>query len=260
MLHALTQIGLSENEAKVYLALLELGSATAQQVAQKAGVNRPTTYVQLESLIKVGVVSTFERESERSGVSKTYFRAEDPDHLKKILEGSRRDLDKKEQILSETLPELGKLFLTSGERPRVRFFEGVEGLLTMQDEFLKTPDKSIESVASTDDVLGVFPTHPQAYMPRRVKKGIRAKLLYTSSQGKIFKNKDEAALREARYIPAEKFPFSFDLTLYDFHVAISVLKPKDFPYGIIIESEEVAKSFRSLFYLAWESAEKYNET
>ena len=258
MLTSLTKIGLSDNEAKVYLALLDLGNATAQQIAQKAGVNRPTTYVQLESLIKLGLVSTFEKESEKTGNAKTYFRAEDPEHLKKIVERERTSVEEKESLLSDALPELATLFVTRGERPRVRFFDGIEGLFTMLDEFLKTKDTLVENISSLDDAYAVFPDHIKTYGAKRVARGIHAKMLYTRSEGKLFKQVDTTALREARFIPPNKFPLSVDLAIYGNSVAISTLKPKERPYGIVIESAEVAKSFRSFFYLAWEAAEKYN--
>ena len=57
MLTQLKHIGLSENEAKVYLAMLELGPSPVLEIAAKAGINRPTAYAQIESLKKMGLVS-----------------------------------------------------------------------------------------------------------------------------------------------------------------------------------------------------------
>ncbi|MEY4744239.1 MAG: hypothetical protein RL272_184, partial [Candidatus Parcubacteria bacterium] len=61
----LQKIGLSENEAKVYLAGLELGPSTAQMMAAKATVSRPTTYIMIESLIKRGLMSSFQKGKKR---------------------------------------------------------------------------------------------------------------------------------------------------------------------------------------------------
>ena len=251
MLDELQKIGLSENEAGVYLALLELGSSTAAQIAQKAQVNRATTYVQLETLIRMGLVSTFEKGK------KTYFRAEDPEHLKKVIEREKATVAEREQKLADVMPELEKLFLTASERPRVRFFEGKEGLKTMLKEFLKTKDKHIEAITSFDDVFKLFPAHIEEYGSSRVKRGIRSKLIYTSSKGPFLKDSDARMLRESRFVPPEKFAFSCDLAIADNIVEISALRDK--PNGIIIESREIADSVRSLFYLAWETANKYQQ-
>ena len=110
--------------------------------------------------------------------------------------------------------------------------------------------------SSADDILRIFPSHPAEYSPRRVRRGIHSKLIYTSSRGKILKKQDDELLREARYIPADKFPFTCDVAVYGNRVAISALRKN--PIGVIIESEEIADSLKTIFNLAWEATEKYN--
>lgn len=250
MLDELKKIGLSENEAKVYLALLELGSSTVQQIAQKAVIKRPTAYVQLESLMKQGLVTNFEK------ARKTFFRAEDPEYLKKVVEKNRKQAEEEGATLEKILPDLGKLFLTAGERPRVRFFEGVDGIKTMQKEFLKThKGGELDVIYSRDDLLKLFPTQLEEYSKERVKRNIRSRMIYTSNEGAGLKKTDAAMLRESRHIPKEKFPLTCDIAFWGDTVAISALREK--PMGIIIESKEIINSLRAIFELAWEGAEKY---
>ena len=257
MLEELKKIGLSDNEAKVYFSILELGLGTAQEISKKSGVNRPTTYVQLENLMKMGIASTYEKEAIRKGgATKTMFRVESPEYLHHVISREKDVLKEKEIALQMIAPRLAGIFADAKEHPKVRFFEGIEGLKTMQDEFLKTNSRLIEGVASLDDVIKVFPSHPDEYAPRRVKRGIKARLLYTSKRGPFLKDFDARMLRESRFIPSEKFPFSSDITIYDHRVAISALTQK--PHGIIIEDKEIANSIRALFYLAWDASEKYN--
>ena len=258
MLDELKKIGLSDNEASVYLALLELGNATAQTIAQKSGVNRATTYVQLESLMRRGLITSYEKAPEKKGAAtKTFFRAEDPEYLKRVIEKEKSLVENRAETLAKVLPQLGALFVSAGDRPRVRFFEGVEGLKSMQDEFLKTKSGEIESILNVDDMLEAFPKHPEEYTPRRVKMGVHSKLLYTSSRGAFLEEHDEKMLRDARYIPQDKFPVSGDLAIYGNTVAISI--PSKKPFGIVIENIEVARSMRALFSLSWEEAKKYQK-
>ena len=56
MLNELKKFGLSEKEARVYLAALELGQASVQDIAKKSAVNRATTYLMIESLEKRGLM------------------------------------------------------------------------------------------------------------------------------------------------------------------------------------------------------------
>src|SRR4051812_35603168 len=109
MLKELQDLGLSEKEARVYLAALEIGQATADQLAKQANIKRPTTYVQLESLMKMGLMSTYEEGK------KTYFTPESPDTLKKIFESKKREFEAREQDLTAILPELVRKFEGAGE-------------------------------------------------------------------------------------------------------------------------------------------------
>lgn len=260
MLDELKTTGLSENESKVYLALLELGSATVQEIAKKSGVKRVTTYVQLEALAKLGLVTSFEKASPASlklrRAGKTYFRAEDPENLSKILERERKMSGERERSLSEILPKLEQLYLSSGERPRVRFFDGIEGLRTMQDEFLKSGAEAVNSFSSADDISRIFPQSDE-YISKKLKKQISLRLIYTSSRGAFLKDSDSKSMRESRYIPPDKFPVSCDISIYKNTVSVSVLKNKIF--GILIENQEIADSMRSFFEMAWEDSEKYNK-
>ena len=100
----LEKIGLAEKEAKVFLASLELGSSAAQGIAKKAGINRATTYVIIEKLMKKGLMSSVEKGK------KTYFQTEDPKRLLKLLEEQEEGLKRKEEEFKKYLPELETLF------------------------------------------------------------------------------------------------------------------------------------------------------
>ena len=258
MLDELKKIGLSENETKTYLALLELGGSTAQEVSKKAVVKRATTYVQLEALMKLGLVTSFEKAPERkNGAPKTFFRAEDPEHLAKILERAKKLEEERARTLSVILPDLGKLYLSAGERPRIRFFEGIEGVKTMLSGTfkVKTEAKEILGITDLDSALQIFPKLAEEYASERVKHEIHSRIIYTGSQGPILKKTDSAMLRESRFLPKDKFPFSGDISIYGDEVVISAIKSAK-PFGIIMESKEIADSLRAVFELAWQGAVK----
>src|SRR3989338_3658806 len=103
-INQLISIGLSDNEAKVYMAILDLGQATVLEISAKAGVNRPTTYVQIESLKKMGLVS-----SQTKG-KKQIFIAESPDQLEFVIEQEKKTVEQKKEELAKILPELINIF------------------------------------------------------------------------------------------------------------------------------------------------------
>lgn len=248
MLNQLKNIGLSENEAKVYLAMLELGSATMLEISAKAGINRPTAYVQVESLKKLGLVST------QTKGKKQLFMAESPEQLESVLENKNIELEQKRNELGKFLPELLTMFSLGDNKPEVRFFEGKEGLMRMDEEFLKSKEKKIIGIMSLDDVLNVFPESSDSYTKRRIKKGIHSRSIYTYSKGPVLKENDSNMLREAKYIPPEKLPFNVDITVYDDSVAIAALRGKI--SGTIIKHQEIANSFKNFLNLIWNLADK----
>lgn len=118
MLNELKNIGLSDNEAKVYLAMLELGPAPVLEIAAKASINRPTAYFQIESLKKMGLVS-----SQNKG-AKQLFLAESPDQLEFIINRETKLIEQKKTELSKVLPELKTLYNLAEDKPLVRFLKG----------------------------------------------------------------------------------------------------------------------------------------
>src|SRR3989338_2859882 len=81
----LQKVGLSEKEAKIYLALLELGQATVLELAKKSGIKRPTVYVVIEEMREKGYVAKAMRER------RVCFTAKSPDLILQAL-GEKQDL------------------------------------------------------------------------------------------------------------------------------------------------------------------------
>lgn len=243
MLSQLKHIGLSENEAKVYLAMLELGPSPVLEIAAKAGINRPTAYAQIESLKKMGLISM-----QTKGKKQLYI-AEDPDQLEFLIEREKKDLEQKQEELKEMLPELKELFNTTENRPHVRFFEGKEGLERMRDVLMKSKEKEIMSILAADDIFRIFPALTKSYTPRRVQKKVHSRLIYTSSKGKIFKDSDKEMLRDAVHLPASEYDYHADILVSGKQVFISALKGKI--SGILIDHKDIAEAFQFLFETLW---------
>ena len=248
----LRELGLSENEAKVYLAMLELGPATVLEIAAKALMNRPTVYVQIESLKQRGLVST------QSKGKKQIFIAESPSQLESMLEREQKNLEVKKEELSRMLPDLTTMFNLSDQKPQVRYFEGKAGLEKMRDEFLKTKEKIIYGISSIDQVRSVFPVNTvniKNYSDRRVEKGIRVMAVYSHKGEPVYtKEENESRLRQVRYIDSDKMKFDADITIFDDSMAIAFLGGSLF--GVIISQKEIAESFKNLFKFLWSVAEE----
>src|SRR3989338_3412432 len=242
----LEKIGLADKEAKVFLASLELGSSAVQEIAKKAGINRATTYVIIEKLMKKGLMSSVEKGK------KTYFQTEDPKRLLKLLEEQEDGLRRKEEEFKKYLPELETLFNIAEEKPKVRFFEGKEGLIAIREDYFKAKNKDVLGFFAKDEERNIFSEQERLKaFNERVKRGIKFKLLYSD----IEKDKSKRESTSERFLPKNKFPLSSSFIIYDNKAAVVSMKGK--LIGVIIESKEIVNTFKSIFELAWEGSEKY---
>jgi sugar-specific transcriptional regulator TrmB len=247
MIKQLQHLGLSDKEASVYIASLELGSDTVQEIAKRAEVKRANTYVIIEKLMSKGLMSSVEKGK------KTLYQVEDPKQLLRLIEEQEGDIKKKEQEFKKHLPELETLFDIAEEKPKVRYFEGKEGLIAIREDYFKAKNKEVLGVFALDEEKSVFSEEERVEASRKRKKiKINTRLLYTDEKehGEF---KEEFTKR--RFIPKDKFPLSSSFIIYDNKVGIVSLKGK--LVGVIIENKEISNSLKSIFNLAWEGAEKY---
>ncbi len=238
----LQNLGLSEKEAKVYMTALELGPDTAQNIAKQSGINRATTYVQVESLKEKGLMSEFEKGK------KTFFVAESPNRLKNLLSVIEKELLIKKAETNTVLPGLLSMFEGMGERPIVRFFEGLEGAKAEREDFLKIKNKMIYGVIDYDKLFTLYPEQQIEYTDVRAKRKIKTKVFYTA-KAPVKDANSKKFLREAKYIPSDKLNIEASVTLYDNKIAISTYSSN--PMSVVIESEPMAKTCRSLFEFFW---------
>lgn len=254
MISTLMKLGLSEKEAKVYLAALELAKDTAQNIAKKAKVNRPTAYFILEKLMDLGLVSTLDEGK------KKFFVAEDPRELKNVLDRERLDLDEREKELEESMNQFTAVYNANQEMPRVRYYEGADGLEAM-DRYGRENIKGTEflSVSPIDLVEKMFPERRKSSLSERVKLGIKARTIYTHENGEIPGYQNKSELREGIYMPRNKFPLNATMTIYpEWGVKLYYYDEKK-PYGVVIEDKGIAKNMALIFELAWGGAKAHKE-
>jgi len=240
----LQNLGLSEKEAKVYLTALELGADTAQNIAKKAGVNRATTYVQIDSLKQKGLITEFEKGK------KTFYVAESPQRLESLFKTFEAELEIRKGELDQALPALLEMFAGMGERPKVRYFEGREGLNHMKADFSKIKTREMYSIINRDKIREFTPHMKEDYIDFRVANKIPIKVIYTKQGGPDPTDKDAEQYRESKFIDYDKFPLNADITIYDEKVVMASYGTKII--GIIIESQQIANALKAIFMNLWE--------
>ena len=262
------KLGLSDKEAKVYLTVLELGQAPVAEISVHSGVVRVTVYVILEELKKKGLVSTFEKESNpdarrgrgseadargrlsdwnvgsRKRRRKTYFSVEPPERLSHLFEIEERRLKENFSDLKKILPDLKEIYESRGERPKIRFFEGDEGINSLREDILKTKTKFLYQILPPDIIAKNI--SERKFQNEKVKKlyNIPSKSIYYNKKGKIFPNK--SGKTEYKFFTDK---FETEIIIYGEKTAFINTKKK--PTGIIIDDFSVSKTVKIFFETLW---------
>ena len=247
--HVLQAIGLDERKAQLYVRGLQIGTAPASEYAKITGINRITAYNILEELVHAGYFTMVRK------VRSKWYAPVAPEYV--ALEAR-----KNAEALERALPELRSLQGAKYRKPRVRFFEGLEGVRHVYEDTL-TAETEILNFANSADVRRHWPAYDEEYVNVRVRKGIHLRgIAPDDAVGRRVHGEDKKKIREIRLVPAKDFDFTNEINIYDHKVAIcsfdSGLRGDADMFGIIIESKEVAKTQRQIFEMAWRYAEMKN--
>jgi sugar-specific transcriptional regulator TrmB len=124
---ALKNLGLKESEIRVYLALLNLGTAKVGEIAKKANMYNKNTYDALKRLNDIGIISKATEEG------KLVFHAEDPEKLFSLWESRR-------EHLVSTMEELKKLYRQAPSEEEIFTYKGRMGIKSVFDDVLKADE------------------------------------------------------------------------------------------------------------------------
>jgi sugar-specific transcriptional regulator TrmB len=245
IIHILQSVGLDAKQAQLYVAGLQLGTAPASEYAKATGINRITSYNLLEEMVQRGYFTVVRK------VRAKWYAPVAPEFV--ALEAR-----KNAESLERVLPELRSLQGAKYRKPRVRFFEGWEGVRHVYDDTL-TAQSELQNFANSAVVRRFWPNYDEEYVEERVKRGIHLRGIAPNDEaGRRVRGEDRERLREIRLVPAADFDFTNEINIYDHKVAIcsfdSGPRGERDMFGVIIESKEVAETQRQIFEMAWRYA------
>lgn len=236
---ALSQLGLQDTEARFYVAALELGEAPVRDVAEKAGISRTNAYDVFSRLRDQGLVSEV-----GGGNAKTIIvMAEPPEQLYAIFEQRR-------QRLRGLMPELNSLHVRSRSKPRVRYFQGLDGIKKVLNDTLSARSKLLFGILSMRDLYQV---PGRAWMDDLVRRRIEAGVMLRVIRSQVndmhaqwAQSEDE--LRQLRYAPAD---FVFSMTTYVYDEKVALISTQRESFAMTIESADFAAMQTHLFEALW---------
>ena len=237
---SLQNLGLTEKEAKVYLALLQTGKSTAYSLALRSNLKKPTVYVTLENLISKGVVQKIPR------AKKALYTAISPEELFDIAKS-------KMENAKNALPELQALSQGKEYKVRASYYEGLPAIMEMYSKMAKLM-KNREYVgffAHADvpaELMKTFDEINEIHLKNGIKR--RGITVNHPTMGKFLNN--EYAKKygvRLKALPMDKYNSNISIEIYDNYTQIFSHRHMQ---ATVIDNPDVADVMRQIFELVWE--------
>jgi sugar-specific transcriptional regulator TrmB len=246
----LKEIGFSDKEAEIYLALIKVDSDTILDLSRKTKIGRTTIYPIMESLKEKGFVEEIKIKG------KICYRAKTPDRIESFLQEQKIKIDEQVNHAKDIIPQIKGIMRQDGDIPVIEYHEGREAIVNS----IKTRnfDPSINDYFYTiyprDDVEGLF-TKKELQIARnvRINSKIRSKSIYTYEKGEYSPDTTGDRIR----IDSKDYPVKADISVYGDTIHIHSLG--EHLGSIYIKSKDVADTFRTLFKLAFKQVNKKNK-
>lgn len=236
----LKKLGLTEKEIKVYIAVLELGRASVQEISRKSGINRATTYIQLESLIKQGLVSSVDRDK------KNIIIAERPQRILEILQSRKSNINQLEDNFLKLMPELDAIYNVKTDKPKVRFYQNREGIELIRKDYI---------VSKAKEICAFSPKLIDDYIPdinSFASKLDRLRMIFMNDKNVTIQKKMHRNLI-IKYFQIDNF--DIELTLYANKVLLIKPISEDNTMGVLIEDKFFHESFKAMFEFFWKMSQ-----
>lgn len=240
LISGLTNLGLNEKQAQVYLALLKLGKGSAYAISEQSGLKKPTTYVILNELIEKGAAQLIPK------VAKRLYKPVPPETL----------INNAEQRMSEVkqlLPALKSIVTTKPDKINVLHYEGLkaykEALYYRIDECIGK--EIVGFYAQASDLSPKLLAICEEYNTFCAKNNIVNKTFVPDHPSLTnFRKTDELFKRVTQVLPYDIYSSSVSIDTFSDIVRIVLNKNNQM---VIIENKEFAKTIREIFDMLWMS-------
>ena len=247
------EAGLTEGEAKVYLALLKLGSSTTGPIIEESGIANSIVYRILDKLIEKGLASYIIKEKTK------HFQASDPKRILDYIEERKQKLDDSKDKIAKLIPQLIG-FGASDEKTSVRIFEGFKGLQTAYEPVYSRLRKGEEFYG-----YGIYSFQEEKYHlywqkdhAKRAKLGLTTKLLFNKdTDPETLRNRNSYKGADARYMPSSVKTPAW-IMVYK-NVSIIFLQSKA-PLAVEIINQDIADTFMAYFNDYWSRSKPFRSS
>lgn len=255
----LEELGLNQNERTIYKTLLRLGVSPASVLGDRSNISRSTAQYTCNQLAKKGIVT-------KSKKANTFlYVIESPNDLLGLVHKKQEKLQEQERRTQHVVQSLQALQSTQVVLPKVRFFEGKEGVAHAYDEIIKDmkPTETIYILSSTLDDSDKYDLEElkMNFTKKRCKKSVSAKTINAySKRGVRVQQEQDRWNRKTLLVPAEQFPIS-NTEIYIYNNKVYSMSFEDEGlFAYIVENQGIAKMLHAYFDITWMAAEQLDKT
>jgi sugar-specific transcriptional regulator TrmB len=237
------ELGLSEKETRLYLALMQLGPSSPGVLCRRTNFARSTIYEIATSLIKKGLVLKTKKKG------KTYFIPESME----ILVNRHLYLSEQARRLSEQLTDL---FGIKTKQVKLRYTEGIEGLKSIYEQILLSKSKKVYGFVSVKDMLEVV---GEDFLKNHIRKRVERKIYWyviRAPEGEIgipsgqeFSVSEDQRMERTSRIGPPGMNLTGLVGMFDDKTVVASTKKEMF--GMVIESKEFTDMMLGFHQIIW---------
>ena len=232
----LMNLGLTDGEAKVYLALAKLGSSTVGPIVKEAKVAYSNIYEILNRLLEKGLISFILKEKTK------YFQVTNFSRLYEYLDKKEQKIEKEKLSLKKLIPDLEKMQKLQ-EKQEAEVFIGFNGVRTAYERLLENhfEEEYLFFFIAEQNYEEVDKFYMRLYNKfKNLKvKGI-ANIKYKES--KFIKK----TTYKMRYV---NIPVPGNIDIHEDKILFTSWTSA--PLAILINSKDIADKFKEYFYSIW---------
>lgn len=249
MYAALQELGLTENEQRLYTTSLLQGPASITKLAEALGLPRPNLYKIINGLVQKGLVD----QRSRLNYAKN-FSVEPPHTVSELLKTKRKEQSSIDHAFIEKLPTYMNEF-RQGEGPmKIKALVGQKDFEKVYTQMYEEAEHEIRFCGSLREFGAAFGRALIAQnVQKRLKKQVRGKALILSSDRGYFSDEEHRThQRDVRYL--DNFS-EFKTSFHVFSNKVVFWQPK-VPMAVLVEDENIVAMMSSLYEGLWERATK----
>lgn len=246
----LEKLGLTKNEAKVYLALLESDLTSSKNIIEKTNLHRQLVYDALNRLIDEGLVSYVIQ------ANRKYFKAADPKQFLNYFTKKQEEIEKQKKEFEKILPQLEAQKEFIKEEQEATIYIGNKGIKSLLDDMIYEK-KEILTIGASETKAEAFQYHLKFNLPIfhkiREQNKIPLKIIFSKDLIQRAKEINKLKNSQSKVLPKE-FTSNSSTNIYGDKVSIILWGSQ--PFGILIKSKEIAEAQRKYFNQLWAIGKK----